>query len=191
MSFFLCTVFLGLTVLLPYLDATFYRMPRLQNRGRILTELAALDIAKVYANPLLQNSYAALLAELDSHESDFPASLAQYFQKSPDICSWATCLRFLAGSFLAMLLFPFIVWSQDKKDEKITTGVLLAIIGIFSGCISVWLPTFRYERINYILGAVLQFVLLTSVFIKLSQMNALEESQSKLAEQSAKPQGKR
>lgn len=114
---------------------------------------------------------------MDAYQFSYPNYLRQYFQASPVFFSWDTFWKFAAGSFFTFLLIIVMGFGNefDNGKEKILSLGLLGIIGLFSGFISIWLPTFLYKELNYIIGSLIQIIIVTSTFLKLSQMNSTQE----------------
>ena len=175
--FFLLSLFFGAALLLPFIDNAVYRMPRLEQKARVLSELSKIDSQRLKTDPAFRQSYEQLLQDLDKYQFEYPEALRSYIGQEPSTAGifW----RFLAGSFFAILLLPIFYFAEfDKASERWVSLSLIAALGVFSGCISIWLPSFRYESLNYLLGATIQILLLITTFVKFASMNSEQQAQT-------------
>lgn len=114
---------------------------------------------------------------MDEYQFSYPSYLKQYFHESHADQLCISILKFASGSLLIIFLIIVLAYANDfdNTKEKIHSLGFLIIIGVSSGFINYCLPTFLYKELNYIIGVLIQIIFVTSIFLKFSQLNSIQD----------------
>lgn len=162
---FICIVIVAFAGLMFYESTTkSFKLKRIEHIAEILTKLNSIETSRVLHNKELKETYGNLTKELLEASTIEKMSL-----KAPDVLHRVrepeAMYKFLTAAILWWLfsLWPF---SSFWKGDYGAHGAFISIaaVGILSGAIGVFIPSFSSLWYNYLLVPLLLFIIIIAVF---------------------------
>lgn len=139
-------------VLYPIIDANFLYYTRTNKRIEIIQKIVSIDENEIKKDKRIEAEYNSILEDMNNQSNNY---ISNIFQKETN--KGRNIAKFLAGSWIFILVGIIMPFTKDKNKEKIFTlnnifaGILCFVIAGFLGVVCVKIPNIINFGVNIVL----------------------------------------
>lgn len=138
--------------LYPIIDANFLYYNRTNKRIEIIQKIISIDENAIKKDERIENEYNSILEDMNNQSNNY---INNIFQKETN--KGRNIVKFLAGSWIFILVGIIMMFTKDKKNEKrftlnnIMAGIFCFVIAGILGFICVKIPNIINFGVNIVL----------------------------------------